>query len=209
MTKKAVTILLIMAGMSVSGCSSFISETAPISPIKFYRYRGTDLKHIGRVIFLHMDNETLNPKLASDLTVTIAEELQKKNVFGLETLGPSSAHWQRLDLGGQKEYSKEQLTDLKFKLNADAVMYGQVLGSSPYPQKSIAVNLKLVDCTTGQLLWQIRQVFDSTDAEIEARIKAFYKTQRSGYVPMDWKMVTVSPRMYNKFVAHEIAKTIY
>jgi len=52
-------------------------------------------------------------------------------------------------------------------------------------------------------------VWDSTDIVIEERAKVFFSTQmRSDYGPMDWEMVRLSPRIYNKFISYEISQTL-
>ncbi|MCF7954400.1 MAG: hypothetical protein K9M75_01225 [Phycisphaerae bacterium] len=199
-----VTVLLL-----ISGCGLKINKPAPIRPLEYYRSPGIDLRSIGRVVILEMENLTTNQNLSKELTTALSEEIREKQIFGLDSLYLRDPKWQSLRLSADSDVSMDQLTDIKTKLGVDAVMYGRIEHYRPYPRNSIGLKLKLVDCASGELLWAIDQVWDSTDVVVEARAKQFFNSQmRSDYGPMDWKIVMVSPRIYNKFITYEISKTL-
>lgn len=206
---KRVLFLLTISLMLASGCSLIMPKTPAANPLRYYRYQGADLSRVGRVVMLELKNLSSNPQLGNDITVALAEEIQKKQIFGLDTIYPTDPQWKSADLGSSDEYSKEQLSDFRTKLKADALLFGKIIHYRPYPRNSVGLKLQLVDCRTGQLLWAIDQVWDSTDAAVEKRIESFFTLQmRSGYDPMQWKLTMLSPRIYNKFVAYEIARTL-
>jgi len=207
MIKNIILILVVL--VPISGCSIRLNKPEPISPLVYYRYGGYDLKRIGRVVMLEMVNLSSNQELSSELTAALSEEIQKKQIFGLDTLYLNDPKWKSLNLSTDSDFTSDELDTIRTKFNASAVMYGKIVHYRPYPRNSIGLKLKLVDCSTGQLLWAIDQVWDSTDAKTEERVKAFFNTEmRSGYDPMDWKIVMLSPRIYNKFITYEISKTL-
>jgi hypothetical protein len=206
---KKVILLMAVVLVPISGCSLRVGKTEQISPLAYYRYRGYDLKRIGRVVMLEMENLSTNQELSKELTTALTEEIRKKQIFGLETLYLSDPKWESLRLSVDSDVSTKQLEDIQKKLGVDAVMYGKIEHCRPYPRNSIGLKLKLVDCATGEPLWAIDEVWDSTDAKIEERAKLFFSTQmRSDYGPMDWEMVRLSPRIYNKFITYEISQTL-
>lgn len=200
-------ILLLAIALPLSGCT-INNDKVGIKPLKYYRYQGYNLKKIGRVLILEMNNFSDNPKLSDELTTALSEEIQKKQIFGLETLYYSDPKWKSLSIQSGSDFSLQQLSDIQTKFEVGAVLYGKIMHYRPYPRNSIGLKLKLVDCATGQLLWAVDQVWDSTDASTEEKVKSFFRNQmRSGYDPADWKMVLLSPRLYNKFITFEIAQT--
>jgi len=206
---KNIILLFVVVMLPISGCSIKLKKPAPIRPLEYYRSGGVDFRSIGRVVILEMENRSTNQELSKELTMALTEEIRKKQIFGLETLYLRDPKWESLRLSTDSDVSTKQLEDIQKKLGVDAVMYGKIENYRPYPRNSIGLKLKLVDCATGQLLWAIDQVWDSTDTVIEERAKIFFSTQmRSDYGPMDWEMVRLSPRIYNKFISYEISQTL-
>lgn len=201
-------ILLIATLVMISGCT-MNNPRQVINPLRYYRYEGYNLQKIGRVLMLEIENLSDNPNLSNELTTALSEEIQKKQVFGLDTIYFSDPKWKSLSLSVGSDFTMQELEGIQSKLKIDAILYGKIMHYRPYPRNSVGLQLKLIDCSTGQLLWAIDQVWDSTDATTEARIKSFFRTQmRSGYDPVDWKMVMLSPRIYNKFITYEISQTL-
>lgn len=206
---KNIILLFVVVLLPISGCTLKIKKSGPIIPLEYYRSSGVDFRSIGRVVILEMENLSTNQNLSKELTTALSEEIRKKQIFGLETLYHKDPKWKSLMLSVDSDVSTKQLEDIQKKLGVDAVMYGKIEHYRPYPRNSIGLKLKLVDCATGELLWAIDEVWDSTDAKIEERAKLFFSTQmRSDYGPIDSKMVMLSPRIYNKFITYEISQTL-
>lgn len=206
---KNITLFMAVILLPICGCSVNLKKSEPVEPLKYYRYAGYKLKTIGRVVMLEMGNLSTNQQLGEELTRAVSEEIQKKQVFGLETLYLKDPIWNSLSISADSDISMQQLESIQKRFKADAVMYGRIMHYRPFPRNSIGMTLKLVDCATGQLLWAVDQVWDSTDANTERRAREFFNTEmRSGYGPEEWKMVMLSPRLYNKFIAYEISETL-
>ena len=142
------------------------------------------------------------------LTRAVTESLQKKHLFTVQAFERSDPAWQKLDLESVSSYSMEELLVIRKQLRADAVLYGSITRYHPYPHLMVGLHLKMVDLRSGKLLWAIEQIWDSTDKLVERRMKKFYKEHMpSSYEPMNWELLTTSPRAFNKFVVYEIAET--
>lgn len=201
-------ILLIALLGSLCGCYGEYKRDT-VAPLVYYRYPGYDLRLTSRVLMLEMENDSENPELGADLTMSLSEAIQKNQTFGLETMYMADSKWKSLHLSRESDFTMEKLADIQKRFKADAILYGKIINYHPYPRTSVGLKLKLIDCATGDLLWAIERIWDSTDVDTETRVKAFYKKQmRKEYEPLDWKMVMLSPRMYNKFVTYEISETL-
>jgi len=204
-------IILLMAAMlmAVSGCSVNLKKSEPIEPLKYYRYAGYKIKSIGRVVMFEMGNLSPNQQIGEEMTRAVSEEIQKKQIFGLETIYMKDPMWNSLNISADSDIPTKTLEEIQKRFKADAVIYGRIMHYRPYPRNSIGLTLKMVDCATGTVLWGIDSVWDSTDANTERRAKQFFDTEmRSGYGPEKSKIVILSPRIYNKFIAHEISQTL-
>jgi len=206
---KNILLLITVFLPAISGCTFNMEKDEASGSLEYYRYGGSSLKSVGRVLMLEMENLSTNQDISRELTTALSEEIRKKQIFGLETLYHTDPKWKNLSISKNLDISMQQLSDIQSRFSVDAVLYGKVMHYRPYPRNSIGLKLKLEDCTTGQLLWAVEGVWDSTDAKIEERAKSFFSTEmRSGYDPMNWKIVMVSPRIYNKFITHEISEAL-
>ncbi len=93
-------------------------------------------------------------------------------------------------------------------LKCNGLLVGTVTEYTPYPHMSLGLRLKLLDLTDGQLLWGLEQVWDSSDGDIQRRIKRYFKDDlRTGFASLREELVVVSPLKFGKFVAYEVAET--
>ena len=77
------------------------------------------------------------------------------------------------------------------------------------PRLSIGLRLRLIDLTDGQLLWAVEQIWDSTDRQVQRRIRAYAHSQlRYATGPTPEELVTLSTLEFVKFVATEVAQTL-
>ena len=202
------TVLLLLLTVS-SGCG-VLNSAPPQEMGHFYINPNTDFDDIGRVAVLEVKNESTRVDLASQLTDSISEALQKKHLFSVTTLGPDDPDWRRLAVGDDdiSSYSIRQLDAVRSQLGVNAVIYGSITEYRPYPHMLMGLKLKMLDLRDGKLLWAMEQVWDSTDKRIEMRMKHFYKDyMRDGYQPIGWQLLVTSPKAFNKFVVHEVAAT--
>jgi hypothetical protein len=203
--KVALSVLLLLA---VNGCTVVRRATAP-EVGHFYLNPYVDFNSVGKVVVLELRNKTAYPDVSEAITVGLTESLKKKHIFTLNTLRHNDPVWRDMDLQDSSSYSLEELAMIRQNVKADAVMFGSITNYEPFPHMSMSMQLKLVDLRSGKLLWAMEQVWDSSDRRLEERMKYYYnKVLRSGYEPIDWQLLTTSPRNFNKFVVYEVSRTL-
>ena len=199
--------MLLLLAVLLSGCRSTQSPSAPAAN---YYYRNPDKKFItiGRAAIVELDNDSSYPQISSDITGSLYQALQKKQVFGLTLVRQNDPSWRSLQLQPDSTYTFEQLLAIRDTLKCDGVLLGTVTEYRPYPHMAVGLRLKLLDLRDGQLVWALEQVWDSADKTTEKRIKNYFKSEkREGFAPLHEKLAAVSPLEFIKFVSYEIAGT--
>jgi hypothetical protein len=202
---KLKTILLFSLILS-SGCR--IVKPAVPEVGFYYLNRKVDFANVGKVVVFEFSNSTNDVNISTALTRAVTEALQKKHLFSVKSFSRTDPSWRKLDIDNKSSYSMQELLVIRKQLGADAVMFGSISRYRSFPHLTLGVHLKMVDLRSGELLWAVEQLWDSTDQLVERRMKKFYKEQmRTGYEPMEWEILITSPKAFNKFVVFEIAQT--
>lgn len=201
------TVLVFLLPVLSSGCS-FYSSSAPAVDY-YYLNPDKDLSTIGRVAIIELDNDSSYPQISADVTETLFQALQKKQIFGLTVVRQNAPSWRSLKLDLNSTYTLAELLTIHKTLNCDAVLIGTVTGYQPYPHMAIGLRLKLIDLADGQLLWALEEIWDTADKKTEHRIKNYFQRElRDGFAPLREKIVIVSPLEFIKFVVYEVAETL-
>ena len=175
----------------------------------YYVSPDKDLRSIGRVALVELDNDSSYPQISADVTDAFFLALQKDQLFGLTLIRQDNPDWRSLRSNLDSTYPLRQLSAIRQTLKCDAVLSGTITQYQPYPHLTIGLRLKLIDLTDGQLLWGLEQVWDSADRSTERRIRSYLQSQmRSGSAPLSQEMVVVSSIRFIKFVAYEVAQTL-
>ena len=204
------TILLILLPIAVQGCSVSIFRASLPEANYYYVNPQKDLRRIGRVAIVEVQNDSTYPRISADVTEMLFQELQKRQIFGLSVVRRNNPAWRSLQLPPDSPFNPEQLLSMRKVLGCNAVLIGTVTKYQPYPHMTIGLRLKIVDLTDGQLLWALEQVWDCTDKTTESRIKRYLRYQkRSAYGSLREQLVSVSPTKFIKFIGYEVAETLY
>ena len=199
-------VILLLAAVLLSGCRSH-SASAPLSDY-YYLNPSNKLTTLGRVAIVEMDNDSSYPQISADITQTLYQALQKRQVFGLTLIRQHDPSWRSLQLDRNATYTLEKLSDIRETLKCDGVLLGTITEYRPYPHMAVGLRMKLLDLRDGRLLWALEQVWDSADKTTEKRIKNYFKSEkRSGFAPLHEKLAVVSPIEFIKFVSYEVAGT--
>ncbi len=199
------TAALFLAGLQ-GGCDS-AQENGMADAFYLNPYK--DLSTLGRVALVELDNSSAYPQISADLTEALFVALQKKQIFGLTIVDHDNPAWRGLQENLDSLQALRQLLAMREALKCNGLLVGTVTEYTPYPHMSIGIRLKLLDLTDGQLLWGLEQVWDSSDRDIQKRIKHYFKDDlRTGFASLREEMVVVSPLKFGKFVAYEVAATL-
>jgi hypothetical protein len=193
--------------VSLSGCIS--NEMS--SPLGDYYYVNPEksLSMIGRVTIVELDNNSSYPQMSTDITESLYQALQKKQVFGLTIIRQNDPLWRSLQLQGNSTYSLDQISAMYDTLKCDGILIGTITEFRPYPHMAIGLRLKLMDLRDGQLIWALEQIWDSAEKKTESRMRRYFKSQKStGFTPLYEQLLDVSPLEFIKFVSYEVAGTL-
>ncbi len=200
-------VLPYLLALLICGCQSHKAS----KPATDYYYLNPTkrLTNIGRVAIVELENDSSYPEISTDLTGSLFQALQKRQVFGLTIVHRDDPSWRSLQLDGGSTYSLDQMAAIREKMKCDGVLLGTVTEYRPYPHMAVGLRLKLLDLRDGQLLWALEQVWDGADKAIEKRTKSYFKNEKgSGFAPLQEQLATVSPLEFIKFVSYEVAATL-
>lgn len=190
------------------GCNPIEPKAIPPTG-HFYIDKTADFSTVGRVVAAELENSNGPSMLSKTLTQSLIDGIDKKHLFSIQSVYRSDPGWVSLNFEQLKTFTPQDMANTRKQMNVDAVIYGTITRYRSYPQLLIALNLKMIDLRDGRLLWALADVWDSTDKNIELRIKEFYKNEmRSGYEPMDWQIVINSPNVFYKYVIYEVTATL-
>ncbi len=199
------------AAMAIALCSGCQKMLAPQPPRTGHYYINprANFPTVGRVVLLELDNLSARQEISEILTQVLADELGKRHLFSIQKVMRSDHVWQSLNLDNMKAHTLDDLAAARQTLGTDAVIFGSIQRYMPFPNLQMSLNLKLIDTRSGQLLWAFEDVWDSSDKAVEQRMQVYFSEQmRTGYEPMDWKILITSPRAFERFVAFEVAQTL-
>lgn len=202
------------------GCS--VSRDGKPNAGYYYLNPGKDFSSIARVAFIELDNHSAYPQISLELTKSLYQAMQKKQIFSLMVFRQNNPVWRSLqnDLASGSSienrvfetscaYSFEQLAEIQKTLRHDAILIGVITDFKHYPHMAIGLRMKLIDLKDASLLWALDQVWDTADKNIEKRIKKYFSSHvRNGFNPIEEKLATVSSINFLKFVSFEVAETI-
>ena len=174
----------------------------------YYLSPNKDLRRLGRVALVEMDDTANSPEIAAAITDALFLQTQKRQVFGVMVVRRDNPMWQSLQENLDSLQALRQLVTVHESLNCNGLLVGTVTRYQPYPHMVLGLRLKLLDLTDGQLLWGMEQVWDSADRSIQKRVKTYLKDQRrSGQSGLHEELVVVSPLTFCQFVSYEVAGT--
>ena len=154
------------------GCESSSSGMMANS---YYLNADEDLRELGRVTLVELDNTSNYPEISRDVTKALFLEVQKKQVFSVATVGRDDPAWQALQENLDSLQAMQTLLMIREKFKSNGLLVGTITEYRPYPRLAIGLRLKLIDLADGQLLWGVEQVWDSTDRNVQKRVGAYYR----------------------------------
>ncbi|MFC1633486.1 hypothetical protein ACFL5Z_01480 [Planctomycetota bacterium] len=175
----------------------------------YYLNPNKKLSSIGRVVIVELNNESSYTQISTDVTETLFQSLQKKQVFGLTVVRKNDPSWRSLRLEKDSTLDLNQILTIQETLKCDGLLLGTITEFRPYPHMAIGLRLKLLDLQDGELIWALEQVWDSSDKTTEKRIKDYFKSRKgSGLTPLHEQLAIVSPLEFIKFVSYEVSETL-
>jgi len=201
-SEKSIAVALLLVGSSLCGCAT--------EPVKLRHFLSSERELLGvtRVVFIEFSQDTGYASETRSMTEAVFRSLQHKD-FHIDVMRPTDPACRDLNMDQWEAFSIGQLDEIRQSLKCDAVLFGRMTDFKPYPKLQVGLFMKLINLRSGELVWAIEHIWDSTDKVVEKRVNYFFeKEMRTGYGPHKGRLALISPRMFQKFVAWEVAKTI-
>jgi len=164
---------------------------------------------MNRVVFITLENRKGTPQIAEGMTEALAGAIQGRKLFHIDVVPATASACEDLPLSQREPYSMKELNNMRSALKCDAVLLGSVSQFHTYPRMQIGIYLRLLDLKNGTLAWGVDHIWDTTDKQTEDRIRRFFDSRmRSGYAPAQWRLGLISPKVFQKFIAYEVARTL-
>jgi hypothetical protein len=207
MKELKITLLFLMI-VGLSGCA-FDIDNQPEAAKCYYRNPNKRISSLGRVAIVELSNETGYPAVSADVSETLYNQLQKKQVVGLFVVHRSDPLWKALELPPLPPYDLQRLADIRSSLKCDALLVGTVTEYRPYPHLTVGLRLKMIDLSDGQLVWGYEQIWDTADKTCEQRAEKYYRTQKNtDFSLLRKKLISASSIEFLKFVSFEVSQTL-
>jgi hypothetical protein len=197
----------LLAAVLLTGCGP--TETAFSGPAGIQVHSPRSLASIHRVVLVELPADWRQPRTAADMTEALFRAIQARQRFQVDVVSREDPVCRDLPLDLFGPLSMQDLHDLREGLGCDAVLLGRLSDVRPHPQMQIGLHLRLLDLRDGRLVWGGNHIWDSTEKATQVRMERYFESEmRSGYEPADWRVLMMSPRAYQKFVAFEAAGTL-
>jgi len=198
--------LVLLVATGSPGCGR---GGAPPSDINYCLPSPKRVMRINRVVFITLENRKCTPQIAEGMTDALVRAIRGRKLFRVDVLGATDPACRDLPLSQREPYSMKELNDMRSALKCDAVLLGEVNHFQTYPRMRIGIYLRLLDLKNGMFTWGVDHVWDTTDKRTEDRIRRFFDSEmRSGYEPAQWRLGLMSPKIFQKFIAYEVANTL-
>jgi hypothetical protein len=206
--KELKTTLLLSVIVGLSGCAFDIANRSEAAK-GYYRNPNKRISSMGRVAIVELSNETGYPAVSADVSETLYNQLQKRQVVGLFIVHRSDPLWKALELPPLPPYDLQRLADIRSSLKCDALLVGTVTEYRPYPHLTVGLRLKMIDLSDGQLVWGYEQIWDTADKTCEQRAEKYYRTQKNtDFSLLRKKLISASSIEFLKFVSFEVSRTL-
>ncbi len=195
----------VMLIASLAGCAK---PQEPVAVIACF-VKPAEISRVGRVAFIELSDEVSQPDVARDTTESLFRAMQGRRLFHVEMYRATDPQCAALPADKFGAYTLKELSEIRQSLGCDAVLLGRINTFQPYPRMQIGVYLRMLDLKDGSTIWSVDHVWDARDKKTEGRIKEFFEHQLSrDYEPVNWQLGTISPSLFEKFIAFEAANTL-
>lgn len=189
-----------------AGCQQ--ETTAPVR-VNHYMDNWRDLHKLKRVCFVQIAEDIRYPRVARSMTASLHEAIQDTGLFHMTVISRDDPVARDLGLSEPRRYSMDEMARIRRTLNCDGVLFGRIVDAGFYPHTKVALHLVLLDLKKGQVGWAVDDTWDIRDEQMQARMVQWAHRAEARYnAPDNLEIARMSPRVFQRFVAWEVAKTM-
>lgn len=212
----------ILAGLSVcvllAGCITPPFQTTTLTPSfqpeNIFLLTGKLPPYVKRVAVLPLACDSGNSGLVDGrdiLAPVLLAELTKTRKFETVCISPSDLrqHTGRMAWGGEEVLPRDLLPWLHQASGCDAVLFCRLTTFRGYAPLAVGWRLRLVDTSTGAILWSADDLFDAGRPSVQAGATRFRRAelQSQDAVSEDW-LVLNSPSQFGQYSAATLLATL-
>jgi len=202
--KSAILTLMCVGAIACAGCSTESKPSDP--PLKTL---SRSLVGVNRVVFIELAERNSYPGIAAEMTTALSHALKARGLFGVDVIERSDPICQELPAVGRAGLTPVQISAMRKTFQCDGILLGALQDFRPHPRMQLGLSLRLLDLKRGRIVWAVDHVWDSADKAVDKRVQAFFEEKlRSGYGHADWRIAMISPKVFEKFIAYELAETL-
>jgi hypothetical protein len=203
----ALALLCAPCAAVLPACSS-LSEAPPLA--RSQTAPDYDSYRLGRVGLMPFEGDELGAEHAATLQRAFLLELGQTAPFEVVRLEPEDlAEVQDSQPYRRGAYQPRTLLELARRFRLDAVLIGTVIQVSVYPPQVLGLELDLVSCETGMVLWMAGLHIDASDSTVRRYLESF---QRSQETTESWEggvqLTLISPSRFARFAAFEVSRQL-
>lgn len=210
------SLLVLLVCLLAAGCSQTTREqardtlTQPFAPTNYYGVEALP-NRVHRVVSLPLFYDAPEGDYLESLDATFRSEANKSLRFELVSL--SRLEMDKLfgtrQLSSTDAMPQDLFSRLYKTVAADAVLFTDITHYRPYQPLQIGVRAKLVDMTTGTVLWSFDHVYDAADPGVSVAARNYQKHLSRQPYPLDSAgSVLQSPARFAKYAAWETFRTL-
>lgn len=199
---------IFIAALAAGGCQHVTSQPELPRQDHYYVSPSYSPASLGKVAILEPANHTTYPAASERLLAVLSEQIGKRYLFAVQPIERTNPLWKRLNLDKMDTPNLKLFAQLRKELGVDAIVSGALMQYRSFPHLQITLKMRMFDLRSGQVIWGLEDVWDSSDKELEKRIQKYYKeVLRGGFEPMGYSYILTSPQAFERFVAYEVAAT--
>ncbi|MCH6255873.1 hypothetical protein MLD52_04895 [Puniceicoccaceae bacterium K14] len=168
-------------------------------------------KHLRRVAILPFHPGNYEHIDFSVMERNFMMELGKRNLFEIVEVEADEmmAEFEEESFSSIESLPAELLSKLHQIYAIDGILLTDISYYRPYQPVGIGVRLKLLDGRTGEIVWAVDEIFDSSSPTVENSVKTYYLSESLIQYPLNaTDTVIQSPARFSKYVAHSVFNTI-
>jgi len=207
-------ILAVIGCCLISGCA-YVQErvVTGLGPrhntANFYRYPDFYDLDIKKVAVVGFQNSTDIPDIEDKVQEVFLLELKKAQrfeiVYNLEI--DKALENERFITKG--DFSNEDLIEIAKKFHVDAIILAQITQYRPYQPLVLGIKIKMIQTITGEIIWFLDEVYDSSLFGVANSAKEYYFNRMSPQHHLyKWDIVINSMKYFTQFACFEVVQTL-
>jgi hypothetical protein len=104
--------------------------------------------------------------------------------------------------------STKQLLAIRDELQVDGILIGRIEHFNSYDPLAIGLTVDLISCLDGSVVWSATGHFDGARQDVQYEVERWHEREIKSDGIAGWKVTLQSPKLFTRFIAERMVKTI-